>query len=61
MGQMITRFIATEIDLKTSPGELQQAIEATLQKWGEPLRWAVVNVDEQQRTVRIEAVVTVAE
>lgn len=57
---MITHFIAIEVDLKTSIGELQQEIEAALQRRGEPLRWAVVSVDEQWRKVCIEAVVTVA-
>ncbi|MDJ0708169.1 MAG: hypothetical protein QNJ46_33270 [Leptolyngbyaceae cyanobacterium MO_188.B28] len=58
---MITRFVAVEIDLKSSAEELRQDIEATLQTWGDPLRWAVVQVDELHRKVSIEAVVTVAE
>ena len=59
-GAMITRFVALEIDLKSSTKELQQDIEAALRRWGDPLRWAVVTVDELQRKVFIEGVVTVA-
>ena len=58
---MTIHFIAAEIDLKASIGDLQQEIEAKLRKLGEPLRWAVVHVDEQRRKVWLEAVVTVAE
>lgn len=56
---MTTHFITAEIDLQESPAELQQAIEAELQKRGEPLRWAVTAVDEAKQTAQVEAVVTV--
>lgn len=56
---MMTHFVAAEIDLKPSIAQLQQDIEAELQRRGEPLRWAVVRVDEPRRKVCIEAVVTV--
>jgi hypothetical protein len=56
---MTTHFITAEIDLQASPVETQQAIEAELQKRGEPLRWAVTGVDEQRQKVSVEAVVTV--
>ncbi len=55
---MTTHFITAEIDLQESPVKLQQAIEAELEKRGEPLRWAVTNVDKEQQKVEVEAVVT---
>jgi hypothetical protein len=55
---MTTHFITAEIDLQESPVELNQAIEAELQKRGEPLRWAVTEVNEDTQTVQVEAVVT---
>lgn len=56
---MTTHFITAEIDLQESPVKLQQEIEAELEKRGEPLRWAVTNVDKEQQKVQVEAVVTV--
>lgn len=56
---MTTHFITAEIDLQESPLELNQAIEAELQKRGEPLRWAITSVDTKQQKVSVEAVVTV--
>lgn len=53
---MTTHFITAEIDLQASPVELQQAITAELQKRGEPLRWAITQVDAHK--AQIEAVVT---
>lgn len=55
---MTTHFITAEIDLLESPLELQQAIEAELQKHGEPLRWAITKVDRETETVQVEAIVT---
>lgn len=55
---MTTHFITAEIDLHESPLELQQAIEAELQKHGEPLRWAITKVDHETETVQVEAIVT---
>ena len=57
---MTTHFITAELDLAASPVELPQAIEAELQKRGEPLRWAVTHVDALQQTATVEAIVTVA-
>ncbi len=54
---MTTHFITAEIDLQASPIETHQAIEAELQKRGEPLRWAVTTVDEDQQKAIVEAVV----
>lgn len=56
---MTTHFITAEIDLQESPVELQQEIEAELQKRGEPLRWAVTNVDTERQKAQVEAIVTV--
>ena len=58
---MTTHFITAEIDLQENPLQLQQAIEAELEKRGEPLRWAVTAVDEATQTAQVEAVVTVTE
>lgn len=58
---MTTHFITAEIDLQESPQQLQQAIEAELEKRGEPLRWAVTEVDEEAQKAQIEAVVTTAD
>lgn len=55
---MTTHFITAEIDLTSSPTKLHQDIENSLKKEGEPLRWAVTNVDEKQQKVRVEAIVT---
>jgi hypothetical protein len=55
---MTTHFITAEIDLQESPLALQQEIEAELQKRGEPLRWAVTDVDEDQQKVTVEAILT---
>ncbi|HAC63886.1 MAG TPA: hypothetical protein DCF68_10200 [Cyanothece sp. UBA12306] len=55
---MTTHFISAEIDLQENPLKLQQAIETELEKQGEPLRWAITEVDKDQQTVQIEAIVT---
>lgn len=55
---MTTHFITAEIDLQESPAKLHQEIEAELEKRGEPLRWAVTDVDVDQQKVTVEAVVT---
>jgi hypothetical protein len=53
---MTTHFIEFEIDLNESPIALPQAIEAELQKRGEPLRWAVTQVEDD--LANVEAIVT---
>lgn len=55
---MTTHFITAEINLQESPLALQEEIEAELQKRGEPLRWAVTDVDMEQQKVTVEAIVT---
>lgn len=54
---MTTHFITAEIDQQESPVKIHQAVEAELQKQGEPLRWAITHVDTQK--IYVEAVVTV--
>lgn len=56
---MTTHFITAEIDLQESPVQLQQEIETELQKRGEPLRWAVTQVDTERQKAQVEAIVTV--
>lgn len=58
---MTTHFITAEIDLQESPLAMQQAIEAELQKRGEPLRWAVTDVDVDQQKATVEGIVTTDE
>lgn len=55
---MTTHFIEAEIDLTENPAELPQQVEAELQKRGEPLRWAISEVDPAAKTAKVEAVVT---
>ena len=55
---MTTHFITAEIDLQESPIKLQAAIEAELEKRGEPLRWAITSVDTEKQTAQVEAIVT---
>jgi len=55
---MTTHFITAEVDLKESPSEMHRAIEAELNKWGEPLRWAVTEVIVEKQAVLVEAIVT---
>ncbi|PSO50955.1 MAG: hypothetical protein BRC40_07045 [Cyanobacteria bacterium QH_8_48_120] len=56
---MTTHFIDAEIELQETPAKLQQAIEAELEKRGEPLRWAITRVDSDKRKAQVEAIVTV--
>jgi hypothetical protein len=58
---MTTHFITAEIDLNESTEDLTQAVETELQKRGEPLRWAITQVDEAEKTAQVEAVVTTAD
>jgi hypothetical protein len=55
---MTTHFITAEINLQESPAEMQKAIEAELQKRGEPLRWAVTEVIVERQVAVVEAIVT---
>ena len=55
---MTTHFITAEINLQATPIKLQKAIEAELEKRGEPLRWAIASVDTEKQTAQVEAIVT---
>ena len=55
---MTTHFITAEIDLQESPAKLQQEIETKLATEGEPLRWAITEVDREREKVTVEAIVT---
>lgn len=57
---MTTHFISAEIDLEESPTELQASIETELKKQGEPLRWAVTEVNADTAKAKVEAVVVTA-
>lgn len=46
------------VPLKTSGIHLRDNIEATLQTYGEPLRWAITAVEDNM--AHVEAVVTIA-
>lgn len=54
---MTTHFITAEIDLQETPIQLKQEIEAELEKRGEPLRWAITEVNEETQKAKVEAVV----
>lgn len=55
---MTTNFISAEISLQENPLRLQEEIEAELEKRGEPLRWAITDVDPEKRTVHVEGIIT---
>lgn len=55
---MTTHFITAEIDLTENPAELPKQVDAELRKQGEPLRWAIAQVDDATQTAKVEAVVT---
>lgn len=55
---MTTHFITAEIDLQESPAKLHEEIVAELEKRGEPLRWAITDVDVKEQKATVEAIVT---
>ena len=55
---MTTHFITAEVDLQANPARLQKEIEAELEKRGEPLRWAITEVDRAKQKVKVEGIVT---
>ena len=55
---MTTHFITAEIDLQETPLQLQQEIESKLEQEGEPLRWAITQVDKDKQKATVEAIVT---
>ncbi|WP_201150075.1 hypothetical protein A5482_004115 [Cyanobacterium sp. IPPAS B-1200] len=55
---MTTHFITAEVDLKENPLKFKKDVEARLNEEGEPLRWAVTDVDKDNEKARVEAIVT---
>jgi hypothetical protein len=55
---LATHFITLEMKLATHGEDLVEAIEAALAKQGEPLRWAITQVNQDTQTATVEAVVT---
>jgi hypothetical protein len=55
---MTTHFITAEIDLQETPLKLIQEIESQLEQEGEPLRWAITEIDKENQTATVEAIVT---
>ncbi|MGP0128702.1 MAG: hypothetical protein ACTMUB_05395 [cyanobacterium endosymbiont of Rhopalodia musculus] len=55
---MTTHFITAEVKLQENPLKLQKEIEAELEKQGEPLRWAITEVDTEKHTVHVEGIIT---
>lgn len=55
---MTTHFITAEIDLQENTQQLQQEIKNKLEKQGEPLRWAVTDIDRKGQKAKVEAIVT---
>ncbi|PSN10661.1 hypothetical protein C7293_27255 [filamentous cyanobacterium CCT1] len=53
---LATHFITINIPLEN--GDLVGAIEAALAERGEPLRWAITQVNAAAQTATVEAVVT---
>ncbi|MBD3881848.1 hypothetical protein IFO70_08790 [Phormidium tenue FACHB-886] len=54
---MVTNFVTIEVELQSSPAQLQQVILTELGRVGEPLRWAIVCIDAARQKARVEAVV----
>jgi hypothetical protein len=54
---MIIESIEIDLDITGALGTLDREIETTLQKWGEPLRWAITAVDRETNIAQIEAIV----
>jgi hypothetical protein len=54
---MIIESIEIEMDITAAAGDLARSIEVNLQKWGEPLRWAITAVNPETNIAQIEAIV----
>jgi hypothetical protein len=57
---LTTHFISLTIPLGPGGSRLVGAIEAALAERGQPLRWAITQVDQATQTATVEAVVTTA-
>jgi hypothetical protein len=56
---MTIQSIEIEIDISNALGQLDRVIEKNLEKWGEPLRWAITAVDRNTSIAQVEAIVIV--
>ncbi len=57
---MKIQSIDIEVELNNDDlGDLNRSIESNLQKWGEPLRWAITTIDPVTKLARVEAIVIV--
>jgi hypothetical protein len=54
---MANQLVQIEVNLYDSPASLERAIEAELKKWGQPVRWVVLDVDKDRQKVYVEAIV----
>ena len=54
---MTIESIEIEIDITTARADLAGLIELSLQKWGEPLRWAITAIDPVTNMAKVEAIV----
>ena len=55
---MTSHFITAEVDLQKNLVDFQQAIESEIEQHGDPLRWAITAVNEEESKATVEAVVT---
>jgi hypothetical protein len=53
---MIIESIEIELDITELRSDLTRSIEAKLQQWGEPLRWAITTVNPETNIAKIEAI-----
>jgi hypothetical protein len=51
-----TIFVTTEVPLQSSPLALRRDIESNLAAQGEPLRWAITEIQPEHQRVVVEAV-----
>jgi hypothetical protein len=57
---MQPQFVSINVQLQDSPQQMHEAIEVSLQQWGDPLRWAVMEVDVVEQIASVEAIVLVS-
>jgi hypothetical protein len=56
---LATHFITLNFSLKDAGVDLVVAIEAALAEQGQPLRWAITQVNDATQMATVEAVVTI--
>jgi hypothetical protein len=57
---LTTHFITLDIALTVPTSDLVAVVETELRRQGEPLRWAITQVNSATQTATVEAVVTTA-